>query len=285
MAAKRGRPAKQAQTPTQEEPTKSSVLNYLKFGESYTSLILGIVVVIIATVLLLSFVHNKNVNRTNMANQEIANALLTVQPSTTIALSATPTTAATPTMTVTPTSTPNPTVKTTATPKPTEKKVTPTLVAKKVSPTPTVKPKQKNVSKGGTYTIVEGDTLWKIAEKVYKDGYKWPEIARVNNLSNPGLIHVGNKIKLPVVDQKNTTAKKGEKGEITKKAASTKAPEVKTDRITSDTYKIKKGDNLWDIAVRAYGDGYKWPEIAKANKLSDPGLVHADNTIKIPRGK
>src|SRR5258708_6145986 len=44
---------------------KSGISDYLKFGESYTSLVLGIIVVIIATVLLLSFVHGKNSNKIN----------------------------------------------------------------------------------------------------------------------------------------------------------------------------------------------------------------------------
>src|SRR5579864_7430831 len=39
--------------------------DYLRFGESYTSLILGIIVVVIATALLLSFVHNKEAGNVN----------------------------------------------------------------------------------------------------------------------------------------------------------------------------------------------------------------------------
>src|SRR4051812_10128646 len=53
-----------------------SFFDYLRFGESYTSLILGIVVVIISTVLILSFVHNKNAGKTpvndNGNNEQIA---------------------------------------------------------------------------------------------------------------------------------------------------------------------------------------------------------------------
>src|SRR6266568_4665397 len=49
-----------------ELPKKgTSFFDYLRFGESYTSLILGIIVVIIATALLLSFVHNNNAGNVN----------------------------------------------------------------------------------------------------------------------------------------------------------------------------------------------------------------------------
>lgn len=282
-------PTKKGSKSKAKEP-QASLFNYLKFGESYTSLILGIVVVIISTVLLLSFVHNKNVNRPN-ANQEITNTAMAISPTPTESITATLTKVISPTATLTPTPTNKPTATATVTPKPTEKKITPTAVTskKKVTPTasatPTTQLKQEKVVKGGTYTIVAGDTLWKIAEKIYNDGYKWTEIARVNNLSNPSLIHVGNKLTLPRIEQKNTANKKVEEKKPAKQAQVSKQIVVKTDKITGGSYKIKSGDSLWSISVRAYGDGYKWTDIAKANKLSNGGVIHVGNTIKIPRGK
>lgn len=50
---------------------------------------------------------------------------------------------------------------------------------------------------GGEYTIQHGDTLWDISVRAYGTGYDWPKIAQANNLSNPGLIHSGNKLTLP----------------------------------------------------------------------------------------
>ena len=53
--------------------------------------------------------------------------------------------------------------------------------------------------------------------------------------------------------------------------------------ISGGEYQIAKGDSLWEISVRAYGDGYRWMEIAKANSLESPGLIHPGNTLTIPR--
>ena len=47
------------------------------------------------------------------------------------------------------------------------------------------------------YTVVHGDSLWSIAMKQYNDGYKWVEIAKANNLTNPNIIFAGNVLMLP----------------------------------------------------------------------------------------
>ena len=74
-----------------------------------------------------------------------------------------------------------------------------------------------------TYIIQEGDHLWKISEKFYQDGYKWSEIAQINNLAYPDYLEVGQELKMPkpsmkveeiveetIEDQKTTTEDKAE---------------------------------------------------------------------------
>lgn len=121
---------------------------------------------------------------------------------------------------------------------------------------------------GSTYTVKAGDTLWSISEKVYKSGYNWVDIAKANNLTDPGNIFAGNKLKIPNVKAK----------EITVSETTTK---VMT--ISGNTYAVQKGDDLWNISVRAYGDGYSWVKIAKANNLTNPDLIFSGNVLKIPR--
>lgn len=49
------------------------------------------------------------------------------------------------------------------------------------------------------YTIQKGDTLWKIAEKIYNDGSKYTAIAKANKevIKDANKIFVGQKIRIP----------------------------------------------------------------------------------------
>lgn len=47
------------------------------------------------------------------------------------------------------------------------------------------------------YTVLAGDHLWGIAQKVYGNPYKWLDISIANNLINPSVIEVGQVLTLP----------------------------------------------------------------------------------------
>lgn len=125
----------------------------------------------------------------------------------------------------------------------------------------------------GTYTVKKGDNLWRIAEERYGSGYNWTDIAEANKLDNPDGIETGQQLILPDVTSKTTT-----KGEVMKEGSS--SAQV---TITGNTYVVVRGDNLWKIAVAAYGDGYQWPKIASANNIKRPNWIEAGMTIKLPR--
>lgn len=115
-----------------------------------------------------------------------------------------------PSSTTAPTSTVQPTVTTrpsgtgvpTATSAPTATAM-PTLATISQGPTgptgvqPTPQGQTSSASTDREYTVVQGDSLWDISVKRYGNGYRWSEIARMNNLKNPNIIHPGNKLLMP----------------------------------------------------------------------------------------
>lgn len=48
-----------------------------------------------------------------------------------------------------------------------------------------------------TYTVKAGDSLSKIAVKIYDDASKWREIADINSLANPSSLKIGQVLQLP----------------------------------------------------------------------------------------
>src|SRR4051812_38687713 len=48
------------------------------------------------------------------------------------------------------------------------------------------------------------------------------------------------------------------------------------------TYQVKRGDTLWRIAAREYGDTSVWPEIEHRNRLSFPRRLLIGMTLNLP---
>ncbi|MBU1200561.1 LysM peptidoglycan-binding domain-containing protein [Patescibacteria group bacterium] len=122
-----------------------------------------------------------------------------------------------------------------------------------------------------TYKVEKGDHLWGIAEKFYKSGYNFTDIAEANSIVDPNSIEVGQELIIPQVAVKKITVE---------------SDSALVNTIESDTYTTVAGDYLWDIAVRAYGDGFAWTNIYQANKAligSNPGLLYKGVTLSLPR--
>lgn len=145
-------------------------------------------------------------------------------------------------------------------------------------------------SQENQYTVKEGDNLWSISEQVYGTGYNWQLIAKANNLTNPGQIDKGQKLTIPEAP-KNTpsmTASVSPTPTTIATPTPSKAPQVANingvpqGAINGSSYTVQHGDYLWEIAVRAYGDGYRWVDIARANNLANPGLIFSGNVLTLP---
>lgn len=53
----------------------------------------------------------------------------------------------------------------------------------------------------------------------------------------------------------------------------------------AESYTVKSGDSLWNIAKKYYGDGSKWQKIYDANKskIKSPSLIYPGQVFTIPR--
>jgi nucleoid-associated protein YgaU len=69
------------------------------------------------------------------------------------------------------------------------------------------------------------------------------------------------------------------------KASATSKPKRPSAKSTPKTYDVKKGDSLWKIAQRVYGDGSKWRQIYEANKKvigKNPNEIKPGMKLVIP---
>lgn len=55
--------------------------------------------------------------------------------------------------------------------------------------------------------------------------------------------------------------------------------------VSTKTYVIKEGDDLWNIAEKFYGSGFNAYDISIANKITDPSVLSAGDKIIIPEVK
>lgn len=149
----------------------------------------------------------------------------------------------------------------------------------------------QQVNQEKTHTVTSGESLWTIAEKYYGDGFAWTKIVEANNLANANDIEEGQVLVIPETTE--VLAEASVSPTVTPAPTATPQPDLSADKaevdqplaetITADTYTVVHGDNLWDISVKVYGDGYRWTDIARANKLANPSVIHAGNVLTLPR--
>ena len=129
-----------------------------------------------------------------------------------------------------------------------------------------------------TIKLKAGDTVKLNGLGKYLSGnYYVKDITR--QISSSGYSHSATLIKtdfgksLKVSSSKNSTKK-----ETKKVNSSTKADSAKR------TYTVKKGDCLWNIAKKYYGNGALYTKIYDANtsKIANPNLIYVGQKLVIP---
>ena len=102
---------------------------------------------------------------------------------------------------------------------------------------------------GTTYIVQPGDTLSGIAARY---GTTYQSLAAINGISNPDIIHVGDRIVIDGV--------------------------VSAQSSDAEYYTIQPGDTLSGIAAR-YKTTWQW--LAEINGIDTPDLIHPGNTIRV----
>lgn len=125
-----------------------------------------------------------------------------------------------------------------------------------------------------TYTVLEGESLSSIAKKLYGDIVYWPLISMENRIEDVNTIRAGEVLDLPGRDVLLDFTKKVKPGQI--------LTGVSIEALTDKTYQVKKGDTLWHICERRYGDPRKYVDIAKINKIQNPNYIEVDWQLTLP---
>lgn len=136
---------------------------------------------------------------------------------------------------------------------------------------------QREAQQAFRYTVQPGDTLFKIAQRIYEDGTRYPEIFAANEgrmmadggeLTDADLIRVGWTLEVPLP-----------------------APRVGATLAGTLRYQVSPGDSLWRIAERLLGDGFRWTEVfalnedhtmADGTRLVDPSRISPGWWLDLP---
>ena len=103
---------------------------------------------------------------------------------------------------------------------------------------------------GDDIIVQGGDTLWDIAQR---NGTTVAALASLNEIDNPSVIHIGQRI-------------------VLRPPAAPSAPAPPTPAPPEPIiYVAQPGDTLWAIALR---HGTTVPVLAEANELPDPSFIH-----------
>ena len=132
-----------------------------------------------------------------------------------------------------------------------------------------------------SYTVVKGDSLWKIG---HIHGVTVAEIASFNNINASRPLKIGQQLELPpgakfipAGERASVKPVKRTNKPVAAVAAVTSKPKGKKPRPSGNVHVVKSGDNLWDIS-RKYG--VKVSELRKLNSLKSD-VLQINQTLKL----
>ncbi|WP_132314475.1 LysM peptidoglycan-binding domain-containing protein [Pseudobacteriovorax antillogorgiicola] len=112
-----------------------------------------------------------------------------------------------------------------------------------------------------SYIVQKGDTLAKIATRVYGDPQKWAEIADFTGIANPKLIYPGDVVYYQLTEQTMAFASSYES-------------------VTRSEVRVMEGDTLSTIASRVLGNAANWKMIWRQNdNIANPDRLEVGSTL------
>jgi len=111
----------------------------------------------------------------------------------------------------------------------------------------------------GHYTVQAGDTLGRIATRIYGTPTAWQQLASANNISAPYLIFPGDDLRFELSNEK------------------AKQFAQKINNVPVKTVTVRNGDTLSGIAEKIYGNSFAWKQLAAQNKdkIQNPHVIGA----------
>ena len=101
---------------------------------------------------------------------------------------------------------------------------------------------------------------------------------------HPNTIYGGCSFAMEITEARIAKSPLVVKKKNNKKTQSGKAQVEKKNTNTTRTYTVKRGDTLWAIAKKYYGNGAQYPKIVNANKskIKNPNLIQIGWVLTIP---
>lgn len=139
---------------------------------------------------------------------------------------------------------------------------------------------QGSSSKLRVHKVQQNDSLYKIANKYYRDESKWLLIFNANRdkLPDRNSLKIGTELFIP--EEKTIVQSTKEETTIPTLMQMTEVEDTKSSR----RHTIQKGDSLYKIALQYYKDGSKWNKILEVNKeiIKNQNSLPVGAEIEIP---
>ena len=134
-----------------------------------------------------------------------------------------------------------------------------------------------------TIKLKAGDTVKLQGLGKYLSGdYYVKDITR--QVSKKGYSHSATLIKTDFGNSLKTVSKTSANNNNTNKESTKKVSSSSSSKSAQRTYTVKKGDCLWNIAKKFYGNGALYTKIydANTNKIANPNLIYVGQVFVIP---